>query len=121
MFIKIISKQNYIVRLKRFDFYFVIRDPPSKKKKRIAKEKRLSLIMLIPPPLHAYPHDLVRVHIYTRLPEDEYLIAPSRNHFQKKTAQISKVGSKTCDTRSMSRGSKITSNGPTKNTLFEVF
>lgn len=32
--------------------------------------------MLIPPPLHAYPHDLVRVHIYTRLPEDEYLIAP---------------------------------------------
>lgn len=116
MFIKIISKQNYIVRLKRFDFYFVIRDPPSKKKKESQKN-----IVLIPPPLHAYPHDLVRVHIYTRLPEDEYLIAPSRNHFQKKTAQISKVGSKTCDTRSMSRGSKITSNSPTKNTLFEVF
>lgn len=39
MFIKIISKQNYIVRLKRFDFYFVIRDPPSKKKKESQKKK----------------------------------------------------------------------------------
>lgn len=34
MFIKIISKQNYIVRLKRFDFYFVIRDPPSNRKRK---------------------------------------------------------------------------------------
>lgn len=40
MFIKIISKQNYIVRLKRFDFYFVIRDPPSKKKKKNRKRKK---------------------------------------------------------------------------------
>lgn len=39
MFIKINSKQNYIVRLKRFDFYFVIRDPPSKKKKESQKKK----------------------------------------------------------------------------------
>lgn len=39
MFIKIISKQNYIVSLKRFDFYFVIRDPPSKKKKESQKKK----------------------------------------------------------------------------------
>lgn len=39
MFIKIISKQNYIVSLKRFDFYFVIRDTPSKKKKESQKKK----------------------------------------------------------------------------------
>lgn len=42
MFIKIISKQNYIVSLKRFDFYFVIRDPPSKKKKESQKKKTQS-------------------------------------------------------------------------------
>lgn len=42
MFIKIISKQNYIVRLKRFDFYFVIRDLLPRKKKNRKRKKTQS-------------------------------------------------------------------------------
>lgn len=53
--------------------------------------------------------------------EDEYLIAPQQKSFPKENSSDKQVGSKTYDTRSMSRGSKITSNSPTKNTLFEVF